>query len=50
MDHSVVTSHVDLSEPRYPEKAFCPQGHCIGLQMGANADTACRTQTTRRQH
>lgn len=37
-----LTSHVDLSEPRYPEKAFCPQGHCMGLQMGAKADTACR--------
>lgn len=37
-----LTSQVDLSEPRYPEKAFCPQGHCMGLQMGAKADTACR--------
>lgn len=37
---STLTSHVDLSEPRYPENAFCPQGHCIGLQMGENADTA----------
>lgn len=37
-----LTSQVDLSEPRYAEKAFCPQGHCMGLQMGAKADTACR--------
>lgn len=47
---SALTSHVDLSGPRYPEKAFCPQGHCIGLQMGANADTACRRHIGIYQH
>ncbi|TNN74085.1 hypothetical protein EYF80_015726 [Liparis tanakae] len=37
---SALTSQAALSGPRYPEKAFCPQGHCTGLQMGAKADTA----------
>lgn len=35
------SSHVDLSSPKYPLKALSPHGHCVGLQMGANAETDC---------
>src|ERR1700753_2863763 len=27
-----------LSSPKYPEKAFCPQGQLMGFAMGANAE------------
>lgn len=39
MTFSVHTSQFVVFDPRYPLKAFFPHGHCIGLQIGANAET-----------
>ena len=27
------------TDPKYPSKAFCPQGLWVGLQMGEKAET-----------
>jgi len=37
------SSHEDFSSPKYPLKALSPHGHCVGLQIGANAETDCDT-------
>lgn len=40
----VPTFHLLWSVPKYPLKAFLPQGQSTGLQMGANADTDFRNK------
>lgn len=34
-----ITRQASSFAPRYPENAFFPHGHSVGLQMGANAET-----------